>query len=78
MYVVRLQRARGRSWSWSWSPGGALEAGNCAYDIQAVCGIPASLLGGLLVNTKQLGRKGTGTLAVYAQGSFYSSSHAQQ
>jgi hypothetical protein len=40
------------------------------YAIQAVCGIPASLLGGLLVNTKHLGRKGTGTLACFCTGIF--------
>ncbi|KAL3490408.1 major facilitator superfamily domain-containing protein [Aspergillus germanicus] len=40
------------------------------YAIQAVCGIPASLLGGLLVNTKHLGRKGTGTLACLCTGVF--------
>ncbi|KAJ0415034.1 major facilitator superfamily domain-containing protein [Aspergillus carlsbadensis] len=40
------------------------------YTIQAVCGIPASLLGGFLVNTKHLGRKGTGTLACLCTGVF--------
>ncbi|KAL2783585.1 major facilitator superfamily domain-containing protein [Aspergillus keveii] len=40
------------------------------YAIQAVCGIPASLLGGLLVNTKHLGRKGTGTLVCFCTGIF--------
>ncbi|TQS31800.1 hypothetical protein Golomagni_07908, partial [Golovinomyces magnicellulatus] len=33
------------------------------YAIQAVCGIPASILGGFTVDMKRVGRKGTGTLA---------------
>jgi hypothetical protein len=41
-----------------------------APSIQAVCGISASLLGDLLVNTKYLGRKGTGTLACLCTGVF--------
>ncbi|KAL4902712.1 hypothetical protein BDW74DRAFT_186678 [Aspergillus multicolor] len=48
----------------------SLSATYRTYAIQAVCGIPASLLGGLLVNTKHLGRKGTGTLACICTGVF--------
>lgn len=33
------------------------------YAIQALCGIPASILGGLTVDLKRIGRKGTGTIA---------------
>ncbi|KAI9043635.1 MFS transporter [Aspergillus affinis] len=40
------------------------------YAIQAVCGIPASLLGGLIVDLKRIGRKGTGTLACLGTGVF--------
>lgn len=40
------------------------------YAIQAVCGIPASLLGGFTVDLKRIGRKGTGTLACIGTGIF--------
>ena len=40
------------------------------YAIQAVCGIPASLLGGFTVDLKRVGRKGTGTLACLGTGVF--------
>ncbi|PLB49714.1 MFS general substrate transporter [Aspergillus steynii IBT 23096] len=40
------------------------------YAIQAVCGIPASLLGGFTVDLKRIGRKGTGTLACLGTGIF--------
>lgn len=40
------------------------------YAIQAVCGIPASLLGGFTVDLKRIGRKGTGTLACIGTGVF--------
>lgn len=40
------------------------------YAIQAVCGIPASLLGGFTVEMKRVGRKGTGTLACIGTGLF--------
>ncbi|KAJ4180386.1 hypothetical protein NW767_014391 [Fusarium falciforme] len=40
------------------------------YAIQAVCGIPASLLGGFTVDLKKIGRKGTGTFACIGTGVF--------
>lgn len=40
------------------------------YAIQAVCGIPASILGGFTVDLKRVGRKGTGTLACIGTGIF--------
>lgn len=40
------------------------------YAVQAVCGIPASLLGGLTVDMRRVGRKGTGTLACLGTGVF--------
>lgn len=40
------------------------------YAIQAVCGIPASLLGGFTVDLKSIGRKGTGTIACLGTGVF--------
>ncbi|KAI5458826.1 major facilitator superfamily domain-containing protein [Mariannaea sp. PMI_226] len=40
------------------------------YAIQAVCGIPASVLGGFTVELKRVGRKGTGTLACIGTGIF--------
>ncbi|KAL6915136.1 hypothetical protein FSST1_012896 [Fusarium sambucinum] len=40
------------------------------YAIQAVCGIPASLLGGFTVDLKGIGRKGTGTIACISTGVF--------
>lgn len=40
------------------------------YAIQAVCGIPASVLGGFTVDLKRVGRKGTGTLACIGTGVF--------
>lgn len=40
------------------------------YAIQAVCGIPASLLGGYTVNLKRVGRKGTGAFACICTGLF--------
>lgn len=40
------------------------------YAIQAVCGIPASLLGGVTVDMKRIGRKGTGTFACLCTGVF--------
>jgi hypothetical protein len=40
------------------------------YAIQAVCGIPASILGGSTVEMKRIGRKGTGSLACILTGVF--------
>ena len=40
------------------------------YAIQAVCGIPASVIGGFSVEIKRIGRKGTGTLACILTGVF--------
>lgn len=40
------------------------------YAIQAVCGIPASVLGGFTVDLKRIGRKGTGTIACIGTGVF--------
>lgn len=40
------------------------------YAIQAVCGIPASLLGGFTVELKRVGRKGTGAFACICTGVF--------
>ena len=40
------------------------------YAIQAVCGIPASVIGGFTVEMKHIGRKGTGTLACLCTGLF--------
>lgn len=40
------------------------------YAIQAVCGIPASLLGGITVEMRHIGRKGTGTIACISTGVF--------
>lgn len=40
------------------------------YAIQAVCGIPASVLGGYTVNLKRVGRKGTGSFACICTGVF--------
>jgi MFS family permease len=40
------------------------------YAIQAVCGIPASILGGYTVDMKRVGRKGTGTIACLGTGVF--------
>jgi hypothetical protein len=40
------------------------------YAIQAVCGIPASILGGFTVDLKRVGRKGTGSLACICTGVF--------
>jgi hypothetical protein len=40
------------------------------YAIQAVCGIPASVIGGYSVEIKAIGRKGTGTLACILTGIF--------
>ncbi|KAK2779623.1 membrane transporter [Colletotrichum kahawae] len=40
------------------------------YAIQAVCGIPASILGGSTVDMKRIGRKGTGTFACIGTGVF--------
>lgn len=40
------------------------------YAIQAVCGIPASILGGYTVNLKRVGRKGTGAFACICTGLF--------
>ncbi|RSM02943.1 hypothetical protein CDV31_010684 [Fusarium ambrosium] len=40
------------------------------YAIQAVCGIPASILGGFTVDLKKVGRKGTGTFACIGTGVF--------
>lgn len=40
------------------------------YAIQAVCGIPASILGGFTVNLKRVGRKGTGSFACVCTGVF--------
>ncbi|KAI9373541.1 major facilitator superfamily domain-containing protein [Aspergillus egyptiacus] len=40
------------------------------YAIQAVCGIPASILGGFTVEMKRIGRKGTGALACLCTGVF--------
>lgn len=40
------------------------------YAIQAVCGIPASILGGFTVDLRRVGRKGTGTFACIGTGVF--------
>ena len=40
------------------------------YAIQAVCGIPASIIGGFTVDLKHIGRKGTGTIACLGTGIF--------
>lgn len=40
------------------------------YAIQAVCGIPASIVGGFTVDLKRVGRKGTGTIACIGTGVF--------
>lgn len=40
------------------------------YAIQAVCGIPASVLGGFTVDMRRIGRKGTGSLACVGTGVF--------
>ncbi|KAJ0346843.1 hypothetical protein KNSL1_007120 [Colletotrichum chrysophilum] len=40
------------------------------YAIQAVCGIPASILGGFTVDMKRIGRKDTGTFACVGTGVF--------
>jgi hypothetical protein len=40
------------------------------YAIQAICGIPASVIGGYLVELKYVGRKGTGALASILTGVF--------
>ncbi|OAQ83849.1 membrane transporter [Purpureocillium lilacinum] len=40
------------------------------YAIQAICGIPASILGGFTVDMRRIGRKGTGTLACLGTGVF--------
>lgn len=40
------------------------------YAIQAICGIPASIIGGYSVEIKRIGRKGTGTLACILTGVF--------
>ncbi|CAM1508394.1 Fc.00g052420.m01.CDS01 [Cosmosporella sp. VM-42] len=40
------------------------------YAIQAVCGIPASIFGGFMVDWKHIGRKGTGTIACLGTGVF--------
>ena len=40
------------------------------YAVQAVCGIPASIIGGYSVELKAVGRKGTGALACICTGVF--------
>lgn len=40
------------------------------YALQAICGIPASILGGYTVDIKRIGRKGTGSLACFCTGLF--------
>lgn len=40
------------------------------YAIQAVCGIPASVIGGFTVEMKRIGRKGTGSIACLCTGVF--------
>lgn len=50
--------------------GGGLDTVYRNYTIQAVCGIPASILGGFTVNLKRVGRKGTGSLACICTGLF--------
>uniref|UniRef100_A0A8H7NBW8 Major facilitator superfamily (MFS) profile domain-containing protein n=1 Tax=Bionectria ochroleuca TaxID=29856 RepID=A0A8H7NBW8_BIOOC len=40
------------------------------YAIQAVCGIPASILGGFTVDLRRIGRKGTGAFACISTGVF--------
>lgn len=40
------------------------------YAIQAVCGIPASVLGGLTVDLRRIGRRGTGAIACLGTGVF--------
>ncbi|KAF4469201.1 hypothetical protein FALBO_3899 [Fusarium albosuccineum] len=50
--------------------GASLEVTYRNYAIQAVCGIPASILGGFTVDLKKVGRKGTGTFACIGAGVF--------
>ncbi|KAJ3536645.1 hypothetical protein NM208_g6639 [Fusarium decemcellulare] len=50
--------------------GSSLEVTYRNYAIQAVCGIPASILGGFTVDLKKVGRKGTGTFACIGTGVF--------
>ncbi|KAF5007113.1 hypothetical protein FDECE_6544 [Fusarium decemcellulare] len=50
--------------------GASLEVTYRNYAIQAVCGIPASILGGFTVDLKKVGRKGTGTFACIGTGVF--------
>ncbi|EPE09768.1 sugar transporter [Ophiostoma piceae UAMH 11346] len=49
---------------------GSLDRTYRNYAIQAVCGIPASILGGFAVDLEKFGRKGTGSLACIATGVF--------
>lgn len=50
--------------------GGSINETYRNYAVQAVCGIPASILGGRAVEMKRIGRKGTGTIACLCTGVF--------
>lgn len=52
------------------SGGGSLNETYRNYAIQAVCGIPASIIGGFTVEMKRVGRKGTGAIACLCTGVF--------
>lgn len=52
------------------SGGGSVNSTYRNYAIQAVCGIPASIIGGFTVEMKRVGRKGTGTIACLCTGVF--------
>lgn len=52
------------------SGGGGIDTTYRNYAIQAVCGIPASIIGGMTVNMKRIGRKGTGGIACICTGVF--------
>ena len=52
------------------SGGGSLNETYRNYAIQAVCGIPASVIGGFTVEMKRIGRKGTGAIACICTGVF--------
>lgn len=52
------------------SGGGSLNETYRNYAIQAVCGIPASVIGGFTAEMKRIGRKGTGAIACLCTGVF--------
>ncbi|KAJ5815434.1 hypothetical protein N7474_007211 [Penicillium riverlandense] len=52
------------------SGSGSLNVTYRNYAIQAVCGIPASIIGGFTVEMKRIGRKGTGAIACLCTGVF--------